>query len=204
MVLKAVLFDMDGTLVDSIPAWHRTFNQARASQGMGPVTMEAFCQDILGQSTQQDIARYFPDLVVEELLGLYDKFFPDNISHVRIFPNTLDVLKDLDDMGLKKGIVTNTPRKLMMLTLSTIGIEDRFDVLIGGNDVSTGKPDPEMINNALEVLSVAADEAILVGDTVADIKAGSNSGVRTVGIGVEGDLSIDSLANFPAMLRSIA
>jgi len=203
MALNAVLFDMDGTLVDSIPAWHMTFNQALESQGSEPVSFKAFTTDILGQSTQQDISRYFPKLTVDELVGLYDRFFPANVGHIRPFPNTSDVLDLLDEIGLKKGIVTNTPSELMLLTLDRAGIADRFDILLGGTDVSLGKPDPEMIHKALELMGLGGDQAVLVGDTLADMDAGKNSGVATIGIGVPGDWSIDSLEGLPDVIGDI-
>ena len=80
MDVKAVFFDMDGTLVDSIPAWHKTFNQALENQGSETVSYEFFCESVLGESTQEDISRFFPKLSVEELVNLYDDFFPENIG----------------------------------------------------------------------------------------------------------------------------
>lgn len=203
MDVSAVLFDMDGTLVDSIPAWHRTFNQALGSQGGSPVSYEYFVSDILGQSTEADIARFFPKLKVDDLVHLYDMFFPQNLAAVKLFPSTLEVLDFLDARDIRKAVVTNTPRELMLMTLEKVGIADRFDVVVGGSDVSVGKPDPEMIHKCLGELGLSGDNVLLVGDTMSDVNAGLNSGVKTIGVGVDGDWKIRSLSQLIPLLESL-
>jgi HAD superfamily hydrolase (TIGR01509 family) len=200
MALKAVLFDMDGTLVDSIPAWHKTFNQVLALQGSGPVTYEFFVSDILGESTEADIKRFFPTLTSGELVGFYNRHFPPNLFSVRAFPQTPAVLDLLTAAGIRKGIVTNTPRGLMIATLNTVGLEGRFDSLVGGDDVPEAKPAPDMILESCRRLDVMPSEALLVGDTKSDTQAGANAKVRTVGIGVSGDWRISSLEELAPLL----
>lgn len=194
---------MDGTLVDSIPAWHKTFNQALENQGLETVSYEFFCESVLGESTQEDISRFFPKLSVEELVNLYDDFFPENIGLVRLFPNTLEVLDFLDEKKLKKVIVTNTPRELMLLTLDSLDITHRFDHVIGGSDVSVGKPHPEMLEKACSLTNLSKDEVLMVGDTSADTRAGVNAKIRTIGIGVGGDWEIKDLCEFIPLLKDI-
>ncbi len=203
MDVSAVLFDMDGTLVDSIPAWHKTFNQSLVSQGRNPVSYDYFCEEILGESTEEDITRFFPDLTSRELIGLYDKFFPKNIEAVEIFPESRQILAMLRSKGIKTGLVTNTPRELMNMTLETVGLKNTFDVMLGGDDVRAGKPDPEMINKCLELLGVPKENAILVGDTASDMKAGSNAGVKTIGLKIGGDFRVESLPELLSLLRGL-
>ncbi|MBU0762408.1 MAG: HAD family hydrolase [Candidatus Altiarchaeota archaeon] len=203
MNVAAVLFDMDGTLVDSIPAWHKTFNQSLVSRGRNPVSYEYFCEEILGESTEEDIARFFPDLSVSELIGLYDQFFPKNIDAVRLFPETSEVIDFLRSKKIKMGLVTNTPRELMELTLKAVGLVDSFDSTFGGDDVSVGKPDPMMIHQCLVDLGVDVKNAVMVGDTRSDVKAGLNAGVKTIGLGVDADWRIDSISELLKLLQEI-
>ena len=203
MSLKAVLFDMDGTLVDSIPSWHMTFNMALESQGYQTVAFEEFKKSILGQSTEQDISRFFPKMSSQDLLKLYSLFFPENLGHIRLFPKTLSILEMLKKKGIKKAIVTNTPRNLMDMTLKHLGIGERFDILVCATDVENGKPDPQMLNLALDSMSLSCDEALLVGDTFFDMDAAQNCGVRSVGIGVPGDMMIDSISELPKVIESL-
>lgn len=203
MAYSAVLFDMDGTLVDSIPAWHKTFNEALKLNNRASVSYEYFCRDILGQSTEADVERFFPDLSPGDLVALYDRLFPANIDSVRIFPETMEVLAYLDVKEKKKGLVTNTPRELMHMTMEAVGIAGRFDVVLGGDDVSVGKPDPEMIVKACDTLGLKPEEVVMVGDTKADMGSGKDAGCVTVGIGVEGEHRISSLGALTALLDRI-
>jgi HAD superfamily hydrolase (TIGR01549 family) len=202
-MFKAVLFDLDGTVVDSVPAWHKTFNQALEYTGSAGISYKEFCDNILGQSTEQDIERFFPSITEEELIGLYDRFFPEHIPSVRLFPESMKVLDYLESKGLLKGIVTNTPRDLMLKTLEMVGVKDRFDVIVGGTDVSVGKPDPEMIHKACGILGLDEGEVLMVGDTVADMEAGRSAGCRTVGVGVDGDWRIESLGGLLGLFEDL-
>jgi HAD superfamily hydrolase (TIGR01549 family) len=203
MSLEAVLFDMDGTLVDSIPAWHKTFNQVLELQGSKPVSYEYFCSDILGESTEKDIERFFPNLTPQGLVELYDQFFPQNISSVRPFPQTATVLDFLKSKGQKLGLVTNTPHVLMELTLKTTGLSFNFDSILGGDDVPRGKPWPDIIHRTCELLNVAEETTIMVGDTKADIVAAANAKVKSVGINVDGDWRINSIGELPHLFEKI-
>ncbi|MFH1054777.1 MAG: HAD family hydrolase [Candidatus Altiarchaeota archaeon] len=203
MKLKAILFDMDGTIVDSIPAWHRTFNQVRGHTGQPGITYDEFCNGVLGESTSEDVRRFFPMLSEDELVRLYDRFFPQNMEGVRLFPDSLRILDYLESKGILKGIVTNTPRNLMDLTLKTVGLEDRFDVALGGDDVSVGKPDPEIVRKACQMLGLGTDETLMVGDTEADMGAGRNAGCKTVGIKMRGDWRVESLGELTELLSRL-
>ncbi|MFC2162240.1 HAD family hydrolase [Candidatus Altiarchaeota archaeon] len=201
---KAILFDMDGTIVDSVPAWHLTFNQVLTETGGKEITYERFADDVLGQSTEQDIEIFFPGLTEDKLISLYDKYFRTHLASVKLFPDTITTLDYLGSRGLKKAVVTNTPADLMNETLDSLGIKDRFEVILGGTDVEVGKPDPAMIHKACRMLGIAEEEALMVGDTMADIGAGRNAKVATCGIGVkEGDYRVDDLTGLISILESI-
>jgi len=203
MALKAVLFDMDGTLVDSIPAWHATFNHVLRLQGMSEITYERFCADILGQSIEKDIETFFPHLTVEGLKSSYKAHFPKYLGGVELFPETPKVLEYLEQKGLKKGIVTNTPRDLMFLTLDKVGLSGRFESALGGDDVTVGKPDPEIIVKSLKEMGVDRKDALMVGDTNADMNAGKRANVKTVGVGIQGDWMVGGIGELPRLLEQI-
>lgn len=203
MIVKAVLFDMDGTIVDSVPTWYKTFNQALEQTGGKLITFEYFCTEILGQSTEEDVRRFFPKLTSEQLAELYGQLFPDNIQSVQIFPETIFVLDYLEENGILKGVVTNTPSELMVLTLETLKIKDRFDVILGGNDVSIGKPAPEIIHKACKELKVKEKETIMVGDTKSDTEAGKKAGCHTIGVKTKGDSTVGDLSELVHLLDKL-
>ncbi|MFH0862926.1 MAG: HAD family hydrolase [Candidatus Altiarchaeota archaeon] len=203
MGLKAVLFDMDGTLVDSVPAWHMAFNSVLKLHGKPPVSYEYFCTDILGQSAQADIDRFFPSLSVAGLTGHYERFFPESISTVRLFPATLTVLEYLDSRGLKTGVVTNTPRGLMEQILETVGLSGRFGSAISVDDVPSGKPQPDMIHRSCEILRIEEKDALMVGDTMMDVEAAKKAGMLSVGVGIQGDLMIRDIGELPKLMDGL-
>jgi len=201
MALEAVLFDMDGTLVDSVPAWHMAFNRVLGLYGRPPVSYEYFCSDILGQSAQADIDRFFPSLTLEGLSSHYERFFPENISTVRLFPATLSVLDFLDSRGLRTGVVTNTSKGLMGLILDTVGLSGRFGSAISADDVESGKPQPDMLHLSCKRLRVREEDTLMVGDTRMDIEAAKKAGMRSVGIGIKGDWRIRDIGELSGLMK---
>ncbi len=192
---------MDGTIVDSVPAWHKTFNRVLDEVGGKKITLEEFCYDVLGQSTEKDIERFFPTLSDNELHDYYNKFFLEYIQEVRLFADSIKVLEYLESKKIVKGIVTNTPRDLMIKTLDLVDIRDWFEVILGGTDVTVGKPNPEMLHKACKMLDIDESEALMVGDTQADMGAGRSAGCFTLGIGVDGDWRIESLSEMTGFLE---
>ncbi|MFH1835194.1 MAG: HAD family hydrolase [Methanobacteriota archaeon] len=193
MSLKAVVFDMDGVVVDSTHAWWLTFNQALEHFDLPTVSEGKFMDEILGESTEDDIELYYPGVSEEELLSSYDSFFRGNLSEVRAFPDTLPLLEFLSIKDLKTAIATNTPRKLAGQTLGQAGLTGRFDFVFTADDVENGKPDPAMILFACEKMIVGVDEILYVGDTKADVSAAKAAGCRMVGVGICGDVQIQRL-----------
>jgi len=200
---KAVVFDMDGVVVDSTRAWCITFNQALSHFGFPEVSEDKFVAEILGGSTEGD-EQYFPCVSVDEILLAYNRFFPENLGEVEAFSDTVEVLKQLRCMGFKTAIATNTPRDLASKTLKKTGILDLFDEIVTADDVSEGKPDPEMIFLACERLGVSVEETFYVGDTASDVKAAEAAGCRMVGVGIDGgDDRISSLGELIPLIESI-
>jgi HAD superfamily hydrolase (TIGR01549 family) len=202
MALKAVVFDMDGVLVDSVHAWWLTFNQALVHFGFPTVSKEKFVCEILGESTEDDVEKYYKGVGVEELLSAYDRFFRQNIKSVRAFADTRPLLEFLSGAGVKSAVATNTPRELARATLGHTGILDRFDVVLTSDDVSRGKPDPEMILKACKLLRASVSEIIYVGDTVSDLKAARAAGVRMVGVGIKADETVSRLGELRSLVEA--
>jgi len=201
MDLKAVVFDMDGVVVDSTRAWWVTFNQALENFGFSKVSEEEFMTEILGESSQDDIEKYFKGVSLSDLHAAYDKFFRINVGDVKAFSDTVPLLDELHSLGLKTAIATNSPRDLALLTLENTGILSKFDVILAGDDVEKGKPNPEMIYAACKKLDVNVGEILYVGDTVADVKAAKAAGCRMVGIGVSGDETITRLRELMSFIK---
>jgi HAD superfamily hydrolase (TIGR01509 family) len=184
---------MDGVVVDSTHAWWVTFNEALRHFGFPPVSEKKFMGEILGESTQDDVEKYYPGVTVEKLLAAYDRFFRKNLKNVRVFPDTKLVLEQLSSLGVKKAIATNTPKELAFETLKSTKILSDFDVVLTPDDVGAGKPDPAMILEACRRLGANVKEIIYVGDTVSDVKAAEAAGCRMIGVGVDADTRVTRL-----------
>ncbi len=100
-----------------------------------------------------------------------------------------------------KAVVTNTPRACTSQILNTYGLSAFFESIVTSDMVERGKPHPDMLLKACADLSVPIGSCLLVGDTKIDVEAGRNAGCPVVGIGVEGDMTIQSLSELPLALK---
>ncbi|MFN7951225.1 MAG: HAD-IA family hydrolase [bacterium] len=188
---RAVLFDMDGVLVESYEVWFHLIDGASRDLGYAPVSREAFHAS-WGQGVDADVATFFPRHGVDEIERYYTLHFRDHGEHLRIDPAAAPVLAELRQRGVRTAVITNTPRELAREILAIASL--RPDVVVGGNDVARAKPAPDMVERACELLAVARGEAIVVGDSRFDEEAARGAGVRFVGFRRPGDLDIERLA----------
>lgn len=181
MKINTILFDLDGTLVDTneliIQSFLHTLNGYYPNQYkredvlpfMGPTLQETF------EAIDKDR--------VEEMIIAYRKF--NHEQHdvlVKEFDTVFETVKTLYEKGYKLGIVTTKVRSTVDMGLKLTKLDQFFDVVVTIDDVINAKPDPEPILLALEQLDSTADEAIMVGDNSHDIEGGKNAGTKTAAV----------------------
>lgn len=185
MAARAVLFDLDGTLIDSIGAYIEVARVAARPHGIevteqhvrhslatgssfwkGVVPEDRHDGDALRAEMSQHAAREWPRLLRE---------------HGRLFEGLAETLDAMRRTGIRLGIVSGARPEVLDL-LRNEGVLDWFDSIVLGADVSKRKPDPEGIEKCLAELGVAADAAVYVGDTPVDIQASRAARVRSVGV----------------------
>jgi HAD superfamily hydrolase (TIGR01549 family) len=213
---KAVLFDIDGTLVDSMGAY---FEVARCAAGrFGFEVTEAHVRRALATGSNfwkgvvpQD--RRDRDAVEKELSMHAAREWPRVLrEHGRVFDGVGNILDGLASLGIRLGIVSGARPEVLEL-LRAEGVLDRFDAVILGSDVGRRKPHPEGIFSCLSQLKVTPDAGVYVGDTPVDIQASRAAGVQAVGVltgaGNSASLSVDgpdrlisSLAKLPAIIEA--
>jgi phosphoglycolate phosphatase/AHBA synthesis associated protein len=191
-MVKAVLFDMDGVLVDSFEAWLRLMN-ATARHFGAPEVERAKFRAVYGQPTEEDVRIFFPGRTVAEVESFYTAHFGEFSQHVRSAPEAPHVLMILRHQGIRTGVITNTPSSLAHEILKSANIQ--ADVVVGGNDVAQAKPAPDMVYRACELLGVSPSEALVVGDSPYDRQAAVAAGARFAGLGTEGDPMLQQLAD---------
>ena len=191
-MIKAILFDLDGVLVHSFDAWFATVNQAASFFGNDYIKEKDF-KTSYGESTEEDVRKFFPNQTVKSVDDFYENHFISNAKYLKVDPDAVHVFQKLKDIGLFIVVVTNTSHDLALDILSIANLKP--DRIIGGGDVVKAKPAPEMIFKALNSLKVEVSETLFVGDSVYDQKAANSAGVTFIGIGgIDGDNKISCLS----------
>ncbi len=198
--VEAVLFDMDGVLIDSERAWYHALNFIREELGLSKVSWE-FYEKHLGQSIERDVETFFKGKRVEEIRKMYIRCFPRFMDRVFLTPDAREVLIRLRSSRVKTGCVTNTPKALAIEILKRFGLFDLLEVVVGGDEVTRQKPDPEPILKALSMLRVPPERACFVGDTIHDVKAAEKAGCIPIGFNFEARIKIRSLMELIHLLE---
>jgi phosphoglycolate phosphatase/AHBA synthesis associated protein len=195
--MRAVLFDLDGVLVDTYEAWFALTHAAARDLGGREVTRGEFAER-WGQSVADDAARWFGKMPASKLERYYDEHFTEHAHHVRTNPSVTQVFEGLRAKHLRTAVITNTPRVLAETILAIAGIP--IHIVVGGSDVARPKPAPDIVIRALQLLAVPPTQAIVVGDTKFDKEAAKGAGVRFAGLGIDGDPSLTSLLDLLAVI----
>lgn len=188
--IRALAFDLDGTLVDSAPgladAIDRTLNDLRLPQaglervstwiGNGADIMMARALTFaLGREPQPGEQR--------DARALFDRHYADTVeAGSTLFPQVKETLAALKATGLTMAIVTNKPTPFVAPLLASLGIDDAFALIIGGDDVPVKKPHPAAIFKVLGTFGLLQKELLFIGDSRNDIQAAQAAGVPNVGM----------------------
>ncbi|SOC38289.1 HAD family hydrolase [Salinicoccus kekensis] len=180
--IRAAIFDFDGTLADTLPLCYHSFRTVFKEFDGKDFTDEEI-KSMFGPAEPAIIEEHLASDEKEAAIGLYFKTYTENHDDFVIRNDKMHTLiTGLKDKGIKLGIVTGKSKKSLEISLERIGMEDLFDCKISGDDVDRPKPDPEGIFTLLNELNLEKDEVVFLGDSDADIGAGMNAGVWTIGV----------------------
>lgn len=206
--IAAVLFDLDGTLVDTAPDFHACINRLRVNRGLPAMAYAPIRAAVSDGARAVIMAAGFPGLDVEtdaaanEAERLRLAFLQEYIAHVAdhsvVFSGLDTLLHDLEQRGLPWGIVTNKASTYTRPLLAALGLTVRSSVTVSADEVTHTKPHPEPLFKAANQLNVAANACIYVGDHPRDIEAGRRAGMLTVAVGWGYIHADDSAANWGA------
>ncbi|MBF0624843.1 MAG: phosphoglycolate phosphatase [Magnetococcales bacterium] len=188
---QAVLFDLDGTLVETAVDLAGAMNHVLAKRGY-PTLPLAQVRNMVGHGARVLLARGFwgfgaqppdgdPDFeaAVRDFLDYYGDHLVDGS---RPFPGVEDTLDQLLDQGYKLAVVTNKPEHLTLKMLKLLDLDRRFQAVVGGDTLSRRKPDPHPLWHALDALGVPAAAAVMVGDSETDVASGRAAGCAVVAV----------------------
>jgi AHBA synthesis associated protein len=196
LIPSAILFDMDGVLVDSLDSWWKALNSALNRFKHQELTRNEFIKTYWGHDLKQNLRRLQLNPEVAQFCNIT---YGNHIDFIKIYPDTKRTLKQLT--SYKKAIITNTPTDCARQILRKFSIEQYFEVVITSDDVVKAKPDPEIVFKACERLGVDAKTVLLVGDTESDVKAGKAAGCTVVGLNITADITIQRLSELPSLIQ---
>jgi phosphoglycolate phosphatase len=189
MTLEALIFDLDGTLVDTAPDLHAATNhvlglidrpaismaELRAFVGHGAMNLIERGVSATGDAVDQD--------TLKRLHKQFLEYYGDNIAdHSVVFDGLLAVLDQAQSRGLKLGVCTNKVERLSHKLLTELNMMQRFGSLVGGDTLTVMKPDPSPLIEAATRLGVNPNKIMMVGDSETDIRTAQNVGVPVLAV----------------------
>ena len=221
---KAVLFDLDGTLIDSAPDLALAINHMLTSIGreeISPAIIRSWVGNgasILvqrGLSGQTDIDENLDPELLEKSLAIFLDFYAKNLCVDTVtYPHVRSSLKILKAKGYQLAIVTNKPYDFIQPILDGLELNGLFELLVGGDTLEKRKPDPLPLHYACEKLGVTVEQCVMVGDSKNDVLAANAANMQSIGLSYgynygedinehNPDVSFDDFADIIATLSDI-
>ncbi len=184
MTVAIALFDLDGTLVDSLEDLTDAVNFMLAGFGKDPLS-RADVRNLVGKGARNLVQRALGAELSEHIergLGLFTEF---NAIHIadksRLYPGVRETLETLAENTIPLAIVSNKNEVLSRLILHTLGIDHFFGAICGGDTFPEMKPSPLPLLRVVERFGISPGDAVMVGDSINDIQAGRHAGITTIG-----------------------
>ncbi|MFZ3138989.1 MAG: HAD-IA family hydrolase [Thermodesulfovibrionales bacterium] len=214
MPVKLLIFDLDGTLIDTGRDITNALNYALSSQGFKSLSVEdtikmigegitRLIEKILGHERSQE-----RDAVIKKFLDYYSEHL---IDYSTVYPYVRETLEQLD--GYKKAVISNKREYLSVKILNKLNLLDFFNMVVGSDTTSEKKPSAIPILHVIEKFKVGPQETIIVGDSNYDIEAGRTAGIKTIAVTygyrekeylMNADYIIDRFNDLPAILDIIS
>jgi beta-phosphoglucomutase len=191
--LQSVIFDMDGVVVDSHPAHRRAWREFLETLGR-KVSDEDLNYILDGRKRSEILSHFLGELTaleIQEYGNRKDRFFQQVSLEVKPVHGVLDFLDQLREHKITAALATSASESRTRSTLKQLKLSNYFKVVVTGNDVAEGKPDPTIYRLASQKLNVSPGNALVLEDAVAGIKAAKGAGIRCVA--VAGHQSADTL-----------
>lgn len=210
MAIKLIIFDLDGTLVDSIVDITNALNESVRELGIPPFSIGAV-REMVGSGVSSLVERALGDerrhLKETTVQRLVDYYAAHTVDDTRVYPGVRDVLEQLS--RFKRCVLTNKRQSLAIKTLEGLNLTHSIDEILGSANGYKKKPSPEPVNALLARFNVHPEEAVIVGDSEVDIRAGKSAGVHTIAVTwgyreraflIDADTIIDTIEALPARI----
>ncbi|GFE60536.1 HAD family hydrolase [Geobacter sp. AOG2] len=184
MTIRAALFDLDGTLVDSLDDLTDAVNHMLSGFGHPSLTASSV-RRLVGKGAHNLVRRALETESEEAIARGIELFVDYNSAHVAnkslLYPGVREMLQRLAENGIRLVVISNKHEALCHLIMEALGIARLFEIICGGDTFPEMKPAPLPLLRVMERLGITAHEAIMIGDSINDIEAGQLAGVTTIG-----------------------
>lgn len=193
---RAILFDMDGVLVDSEPMFLSAINRLLVQEGVEPISVKENEEFLIGTTIGETWRllksnRPLP-LPTEEYIGRYDEIVREvMMEELAPQPGVRELLDACNRRGLPKAVASSSLHMWVDLKLEAIGLTGAFDAVLGGDDVAKGKPEPDIYLKAADALGIPPGQCIAIEDSPIGIAAAVASGAYTIAVRTEYTRNLD-------------
>lgn len=218
---RAIIFDLDGTLVDTAPDLTGALNATMVAFDL-PEVDEASVRNMVGRGARVLIERGLyaagieaKESLVGEALAVFLNYYGDHIADRSLpFSGVVETLEHFRQSATPMGVCTNKPQALTLKLLETLRLIDYFPVILGADKVRNRKPHPDHLLETISGLNVAPDSAIMIGDSTADVEAARAARVPVIAVSfgysdiapheLGADLIIDDFTQLPDAIRGFS
>ena len=221
MKIKAIVFDFDGTLVDSAPGLMAAANIVLEEWGYPGITVDdakVFIGDGMAVFSDRAVAKgggTLGEANRDRFVNRFRQTYAEvDAEQTVLYPGAMDTLQRFAADGVAMGLCTNKPHGATLPILSAVGIDGYLSAVFGGDSLDgVRKPDPRHVLAVLDALGVAPADAVMVGDSPNDVKAGKGAGLPVIAVtygyslgpveALGADVLIDNLIDLPAVLENL-
>lgn len=186
--MKACIFDLDGTLTNTLESLTYSVSETLKEMGLPPITQEE-CRSFVGNGARILMEKALAasgdvnGSRIAEGMEIYGRIFDANCTyHVTPYEGVRRMLAELKERGMKLGVLSNKPHRQTVKVVREIFGEGVFDCVQGQQEGIARKPDPEGVYRLMEALETSKEECLYVGDSEVDIRTGKNAGIKTIGV----------------------
>jgi phosphoglycolate phosphatase len=189
MPSPTIVFDLDGTLIDTAPDLIDTLNVIFAREGLPPVPYEA-ARNAIGGGARTMIARgietegrTFSAQKLEQMFAEFIEYYSEHIAdRSQPFPGLIDALDSLAARGCRLAVCTNKLERLSVLLLRQLGLADRFAAICGQDTFGIQKPDPEILRRTVAAAGGTLERTVMIGDSNTDIRTARAAGAPVIAV----------------------
>ncbi len=183
---ELLIFDLDGTLIDSKLDLAHAVNATRAHMSMGPLEFERI-YSYVGNGAPVLVRRFMGDQAteaeVEEALEFFLEYYRDHaLDYTRLYPGVKETLARLSAAAKKMAVLTNKPVRMSKAIVEGLGVGEHFFRVYGGNSFEFKKPNPIGVETLMREAGVDRQQTLMVGDSAVDVNTAINAGVRSCGV----------------------